>query len=74
MLRKYLSLTGVYLRNKKIYDAYDFLLESQHWDIDSLREYQLKKLKELIFHAYNNCEFYRNRFDRNGVCPQDIQS
>ena len=74
MFRKYLYLAGVYLRNKKIYDAYNFLLKSQKWDIDSLREYQLKKLKELILHAYTNCEFYRNKFDEKGLDPQDVQS
>ena len=74
MLRKWVYLAGVYLRNKKIFDAYDFLLKSQHWSLDSLREYQLGKLKDLVYHAYSNCKFYRDRFNAIGLHPKDIQS
>mgnify|MGYP005845813707 CR=1 FL=1 len=74
MLRKIIYSVGILLRNKKVFDNLNFLMKSQKWSIDSLREYQINKLKELVFHAYRNCEFYRDQFGRNGVCPQDIQS
>ena len=40
---------------------------------EKLREVQLLKLKRILNWAYNNSPFYREKFDRNGVRPEDIQ-
>ena len=39
-----------------------------------LKERQLKKLKELVKHCYENSVFYRKRFDGAGLKPESIRS
>ncbi len=41
---------------------------------EELREHQLRGLKWTVAHAYNGSSFYRDRLDRAGVRPQDIQT
>jgi phenylacetate-CoA ligase len=41
------------------------LEESQWWDIDRTREYQLDKLRGLLRHAEEFSPFYRNIFEKN---------
>jgi phenylacetate-CoA ligase len=43
---------------------------SQHWTADQLRELQWSKLETLLRHAYDSCEFYRERLDKSGLHPQ----
>jgi phenylacetate-CoA ligase len=40
---------------------------------DELRELQLRGLQWTVKHAYENSEFYRKQFDRNGVKPGDVR-
>ena len=42
--------------------------------IDELRSLQLQRLQWSIKHAYDNGVFYRQKLDRAGVHPDDIQS
>ena len=51
-----------------------FLLESQWWDEEKLRAFQLDKLKRLVAHAYEHVPFYRKSFKTKGVTPADIKS
>jgi phenylacetate-CoA ligase len=39
-----------------------------------LRRLQEKRLKEIINHAYNNVPLYKEKFDAQGVNPEDIRS
>lgn len=55
-------------------EKYQFLLESQWWSKDQLQSYQWQLLQNLLNHAYNNTDFYRNRFDSLGAHPNDIRS
>ena len=43
-------------------------------NIEELKKLQLERLKWTVSHAYNNCEFYKKKFDEAGVKPDDIQS
>lgn len=43
-------------------------------DPEFIHSYQLRAIKKLIVYAYNNTTFYRQRFDEQGVQPDDIQS
>ena len=43
-------------------------------NMEELKKLQLERLKWTVSHAYNNCEFYRKKFDEAGVKPEDIQS
>ncbi len=39
-----------------------------------LREVQLLKLRRMVQWAWHNSPFYRDKFDRSGVTPEDIRS
>jgi phenylacetate-CoA ligase len=41
---------------------------------DEMSSLQLKKLKRQIFYNYENSSFYRNKFKKAGMVPNDIQS
>jgi len=49
------------------------LLESQYWSYGQLREYQWRKLQDLLRHAYARVPFYRNLFDRHGLRLAQLQ-
>ena len=51
----------------------------QYWDEkietmkrDELEAFQLKHLKHILNHAYNNSEHYRNSFEDAGVSPMTL--
>ena len=41
---------------------------------DELQSLQLSRLKKTLEHAYNNVPFYKDSFDKAGVCPGDLKS
>jgi len=62
-------------RYGKIYGkTLDFLLESQYWDDDKLKEYQKEELRKLLTHCYNNVPYYRDIFISKGWHPLDFKS
>jgi phenylacetate-CoA ligase len=52
---------------------YKWLMESQWYSREQLIEFQLRSLKKIIDHAYQNVPYYRRIFDERGVKPKDIQ-
>lgn len=46
---------------------------TQFWTAEQLRDLQWKRLRGLLDHAYRQCPFYRQRFDRLGLLPADIR-
>jgi phenylacetate-CoA ligase len=46
---------------------------SQFMPVTSIREAQLQKILKMVRHSYDNCEFYRERLDRQGVRPSEIR-
>jgi phenylacetate-CoA ligase len=40
---------------------------------EEIRALQLARLQSLLDHAYRNCPFYRQRFERAGLVPSDIR-
>jgi len=73
-LYKMIYLAGIFFRNKKIFDCYDKLKETEKWGVDRLQSYQLEKLKELVRFAYDNSPHYREKYDQAGVKPDEILS
>lgn len=74
MLRELTYKVGILVRNKRIFDMYRFLMNSQYWDINRLQEYQLEKIKEIVIHAYENSKYYRQKYDEHNFHPQMIRS
>jgi len=46
------------------------LEKSQYWSRERLLELQVQRLRPIIRHAYESCDFYRELWDRAGVLPQ----
>jgi len=51
-----------------------FLMQSQHWSLDQMTDFQNYKLRELIQYAYKNVEYYNILFDNLNISPNDIKS
>lgn len=73
-MRKFIYLLGTKFWNDDIFNKYNFLLESQYWDIDRLLTFQNNKLKTIIHTAYNGSRYYRDKFDSLKLSPNDINS
>lgn len=58
----------------KIIKILNKLNESQWLSSDELLEYQQKKLRRLIGHAYENVPYYRELMKKMGILPNDIMS
>ena len=63
-----------WMRGTYIMKTLKFLRESQSWDEDRIKNYQLAKIKKLVKYAYQNIPYYKNLFDRNSILPQDIKT
>jgi phenylacetate-CoA ligase len=50
------------------------LRRSQYLSRADLREFQLRRLRRMVRHAYNHVPFYRQSMDAAGVTPDDIRS
>ena len=48
--------------------------KSQFLSLSEIRDMQLRKLKKLIEHAYQNCNYYRKLMDKIGMVPEDIKA
>ncbi len=56
------------------YRCYNWLLQTQRWSSERLREHQWERLTALLKHVYENTEFYRERFKALGATPADFKS
>ena len=73
-MRKWIFLHGVNKWNDKIMGKLKFLAESQYWELDRIREFQLNRLKELVKIAYNSTPYYKEKYDSSKIHPTDINS
>ena len=74
MVHKYIYTIGQRFRNPSLKACRKFLEESNTWDLDKLKEYQLKKLKELVHFAYQYSEYYAEKMTEINVHPNDIKT
>jgi len=74
MLRKLIYLLGVLLINRRVFNNYKFLMESQNWDLGKIKAYQLEKIKELLSHAYDSSQYYREKYDQSNFHPDQVNS
>ncbi len=74
-LTRYIFLPfGDALLGTNVSNRLQFLEKSQWWSSQKLEEFQNKKLRELIRHAYNNVPYYHNLFRSLNLIPDDIRS
>ena len=48
-------------------------LRRLHWKSSRLKEYQDRRVRAVVRHAYDSVPFYHERFKRHGVSPEDIK-
>lgn len=72
-LGKYIYLAGVRVRNDAIWSHYNFLIDSQNWELQKLQDYQLERLKDLLQLAYTKCSYYRKKFENSNIEPSMIK-
>ncbi|UCG88840.1 MAG: phenylacetate--CoA ligase family protein [Gemmatimonadota bacterium] len=58
-----------YWRNERVFDALDDLEQSQWRPLESVRQRQWEKLKQLVRHAYDHVPHYRKMYDAAGFRP-----
>jgi phenylacetate-CoA ligase len=59
--------------NTEIMKYYALIKNMSSWKSDEIRNWQDQRLRELINHAYNNTQYYKNLFNDNGLSPSDIK-
>jgi phenylacetate-CoA ligase len=74
MFYKFLFKIGQQFRNPSLKKQLQFLKTSEKWSLETLEDYQLKKIQELIIIAYSKSPFYKKKFDELGVMPSNIKS
>jgi phenylacetate-CoA ligase len=47
----------------------NFLSTSEGWSDEKKKEYQLKRLKDIVLYCYNNVPYYKSTFDKNSINP-----
>ncbi len=67
-------LTHYFYNRRKIINNYKKLLISEHYSQEVLRELQLKRFQQLLEYAAKYIPFYKDRFHKIGLEPQDIKS
>jgi phenylacetate-CoA ligase len=50
-----------------------FLRKAERWPPEMIRIWQARRLREIVRHAWDNCEGYRELYRKAGVTPADIQ-
>ena len=51
-----------------------YMLKSQYFSRETIKEIQWQKLKKILHHAYQNSSFYRRKYDEAGINPENIKS
>ncbi|WOF16349.1 phenylacetate--CoA ligase family protein [Methanoplanus sp. FWC-SCC4] len=51
----------------------DFIKTTQWWSAEDLEKLQLKKLRAMIIHSYENVPYYHRLFRENNLQPDDIK-
>lgn len=60
--------------SKEYSDWYNFIDTSQWWNETQLKEYQWKKLKEVLDYSFQNIPYYQGIFKKMGASPEDIRT
>jgi phenylacetate-CoA ligase len=50
-----------------------FLQKAERWPPEMIRSWQARRLREIVRHAWDNCEGYRELYRKAGCTPDDIQ-
>jgi phenylacetate-CoA ligase len=72
------TLRGINEKNTRLggefNEIYNFLIQSQWWSQDDIKQYQFKKLQELVIYCYTHIPYYTQLFDSMHLKPNDIKN
>ena len=60
------------INNKVFRKQYDLLVRAEQMTNSEVDTIQQQELKKICIYAYENCDFYKNEFDKNGFNPYDF--
>lgn len=58
--------------NKDYYKIYEFLLESDGWTQQQIKNYKEEQLFKIIEYAYKYCPYYHKRYSNLGLTPSNF--
>jgi len=64
---------GIRIRNPSLQKYFDFLIDSDRWDLERLEKLQLEKTRELLIFANRYSEYYKELFKKVKFKPKDFQ-
>jgi phenylacetate-CoA ligase len=73
IINTYNSLPDTIKYGQTFNSTYKILRQSQWWSENQHKEYQLKKIKEIIKYSYENVPYYTRLFNENNVKPEHIE-
>ncbi|HBV22305.1 MAG TPA: hypothetical protein DEB42_00740 [Jeotgalicoccus sp.] len=73
-MRKFILLSIMFMKDRDYIKAIKLLNRTVNYNKPKMNEYQNKKLRELIHHAYTNVDYYRKLFDKNDINPDSIKT
>jgi phenylacetate-CoA ligase len=74
-LRRTVAILPPHWRQGAVYRRWRrFLAEAQHWTAEQIQQWQLTKLQEIVRHAVERTEGYRELYREAGITPDDIRS
>lgn len=62
------------LFRRNILNIYEHSLANEKLDKDSLNEINWIKRKKIVEYAYNNVEYYKEKYDEAGFSPEDLKN
>jgi len=75
ILGKYCYYKPIRLRYGKAFvETWKLLNKTEFLTEDEIKEYQLRQLKNIIYHSYQNVPYYTKLFDRNSIKPENIKN
>ncbi|MBN2460308.1 MAG: hypothetical protein JXB60_01775, partial [Candidatus Cloacimonetes bacterium] len=74
MIKRIIFGLTQYLYNRRISDHYLRLKQSESWELDELRHYQLLSFRKLLSWTYRESPFYREFYESRKIRPAAITS
>lgn len=72
-----ISIHGYKLKKERFNTLFDdisrFLLETDSWSKEEIKNYKEEQLFKIIEHAYNHCPFYREKYKKARLSPKDFK-
>ena len=66
------TIRNLLINNKVFKKQYDLLVRAEQMTSSEVDTIQQQELKKICIYAYENCDFYKNEFDKNGFNPYDF--